>query len=99
MFIHSVCVLGLSRETEPTCYTHTHTHTQGGGKVGRLTGMSMQNAGFILVLFVNYCIIFHANNSEPAFAQCCVCACVRTHNIWPLSLKRDRSIDLFYRIG
>ena len=34
--------------------------------------MSTQNTEFILVLlFINYCIIFHANNSKPTFSPPC----------------------------
>ena len=35
---------------------------------------------FILILlFINYCIIFHRNNCKPTFVPPCVCVCVCTH--------------------
>ena len=35
--------------------------------------MSMQSTEFILVLlFINYCIIFHMNNRKPTFANSCI---------------------------
>ena len=41
---------------------------------GRFTVVSMQNSKFILLLLllINYCIIFHKNNRAPAFAHSCI---------------------------
>ena len=44
-------------------------HT-GWGK-STFTIVSTWNTGFILVLFINYCIIFHINNYKPTFAPPC----------------------------
>ena len=38
----------------------------------RFTVLSTQNTEFILVLFINYRIIFHMNNCKPTFAPPCM---------------------------
>ena len=55
--------------TSTKCQIHTHTHTHTGihtewGK-SRFTVLSTKNTEFIIVLlFINYCVIFHMNNCK-----------------------------------
>ena len=52
-------------------YTHTHTHTQDVAEVG--SQFWVCEIQFVLVLvFIDYCIIFHTNNCKPTFAPPCI---------------------------
>ena len=50
-------------------YTHIHAYTYIGWGKSRFIVVSTQNSEFILVLFINYCVISHANSCEPTFAN------------------------------
>ena len=36
-----------------------------GGEKSRFIGVTTQHIDFILVVVINYCVIFHANNCKP----------------------------------
>ena len=38
----------------------------------RFTTLNIRNTEFILLLFINYCIIFHINSGKPTFAPPCI---------------------------
>ena len=79
---------------------HTRTHKYARLDKSKFTVVSMQNTELILVLlFNNYCIIFHTNNCKPTFAHpvythtyvcvyihiaISVCTCIYIYN-WPLN--------------
>ena len=67
---------------------------QGGARVG--FQLWVRKADFILVLlFTNYCIIFHTNNCKPSFAPPCMrLASMKTHYIklsWKNKSSRERN--------
>ena len=52
-------------DLEPALYTEVGEH--------RSTGVSTQNTELILVLlFINYCVVTHANNGKPTLAHPCI---------------------------